>query len=109
MKRKQAVTIESTGAVEVIQSAKKSITEVTLFYGLLIQNIYHEQLKKREIKATIDGSIRRLIELGISNEEIQKVDWTPDPSSQIRYKEWCIQEKLDFSQYTVLRQYMTRF
>lgn len=109
MEKNQTVTIESTGAVEVILSAKKSVTEVTLFYGLLIQNAYHEQLKKREIQAIIDGAIRRLIELGTSNEEIQKVDWSPDPSSQIRYKEWCIQEKLDFSKYTVLLQYMTRF
>jgi hypothetical protein len=95
--KKKIISIESEKVVEVISGAKSALTEATLFYGFLQVNETTEQCKKLEQRAIIDGAKRRLERLGLSNDEIEKIDWSLDPNIEWFYKDWCKDNNKDFT------------
>ena len=97
MKKKTKLSIESEKVVEVISGAKSALTEATLFYGFLRVNETTERCKEKEQKAIIDGAKHRLERLGLSNEEIEKIDWSLDPNIEWFYKDWCKNNNKDFT------------
>lgn len=106
MKKKIKLCIESEKVVEVISGAKSSLAEATLFYGFLRVNETTERCKEKEQKSIIDGAKYRLEKLGLSNEEIEKIDWSLDPNIEWFYKDWCKDNNKDFTQLESMNQFL---
>jgi len=95
--KKKTISIESEKVVEVISGAKSALTEATLFYGFMQVNETTTLCKKLEQRAIIDGAIRRLERLGLSSEEIEKIDWSLDPNIEWFYRDWCKDNNREFT------------
>ena len=95
--KKKTISIESEKVVEVISGAKSALTEATLFYGFLRVNEITTRCKDKEQKSIIDGAKYRLEKLGLSTEEIEKIDWSLDPNIEWFYKDWCKDNNRDFT------------
>lgn len=107
MKNKK-INIQNEKVVEMIREAKKSLTEATLFYGLLRQNETTLSSKKKEIQSIIDGTSYRLIKMGVSEDEIKSIDWSIDPNVIVFYKDWCKDNNRESHDYLTLTAYQSQ-
>jgi hypothetical protein len=89
---------------EVIIQAQKNVAEIKIFYGQISKNNQSQTSEKNEIEATISGSIDRLKRLGVSQEEIDKIDF--NQNDQIaKFIIWCNENKLNPKDYKSLERY----
>jgi hypothetical protein len=61
--------------VDVIEQGVTRITEIHEFDAQLKDKHYTQVLKPLEINAVIEGSVKRLKDLGLDDDYIQKIEW----------------------------------
>ena len=89
---------------ETIFEAQNSVAEIKIFYEGLSKTPEQERCKNLEIDAVISGSKSRLLTLGISNEDIEKIDfYANDPTA--KFIAWCNQNQLSPKDYKALQRY----
>jgi hypothetical protein len=89
---------------EVIFNAQKTVSEIKIFYGQISKNNQSQTCEKNEIQATIDGTINRLKRLGVSQEEIDKIDFHQGDSTA-KFIIWCNEKGLQPKDYKSLERY----
>ena len=87
-----------------IYEAQKSVAETKIFYSQIAKNNQSDTCEKNEIEATISGTIHRLRNMGLSQEEIDKIDfYQTDPTTNFII--WCNQNQLNPKEYKSLERY----
>lgn len=93
---------------ESIFKSQNRVAEIKIFYSQVSKNEQSQKCEKNEIDATIEGTIHRLKILGVSKEEIDKVDFhLNDPTT--KFIIWCKQKGLEPKQYKSLELYQKEF
>jgi hypothetical protein len=89
---------------ETIFEAQKTVSEIKIFYGQISKNIQSQTCEKNEIESAIAGAKNRLSRLGVSQEEIDKIDfYLTDPTA--KFIMWCNQNGLQPKDYKSLERY----
>lgn len=94
-------------AIDLIESTKKQLKEIHLFYGVLRETDHIRNLKNNEIHRLVESVKRTLKDRhNYSDEKIDEIKWDIDPSEHESYKKWCARTGNDFHKYETLVKYL---